>query len=117
MALVTVEHRPRGGNWWVGVLAGLLLGGLLALILAPETGQRFRARLLEGVDRVRGEVRGTERYGGGEAADPIAALRLRTQEALAEARRAYDVRRAELERELERDRQLAIAAPAGERAI
>src|SRR5262245_55997091 len=104
------KGRDNGGRWWLGLLIGLLVGAGVALLLAPYSGQRLRSRFLGGADRVRDELRGTERFGGGPDADPIARLKQRFDEAINEARRAYDMRRAELVAELERDREIKLLA-------
>jgi gas vesicle protein len=54
--MVEQNHDDEGlnddrasGHWWVGLLAGLLIGGLAGavamLLLAPQSGQRTRAKL------------------------------------------------------------------------
>ncbi len=102
------RRDSRDGNTLLGLALGLVIGGGLALIFTPYSGKRLREKLLAGVERARSEVRGTERYGGGPEADPISVLKRRFEEAMIEARRAYDQRRAELLLELERDRNLSI---------
>lgn len=102
------ERPDPNAGLWRGVAIGLAVGAGLALLLTPYSGKRFRAKLLHGAERLRREVRGTEAYGGGEGADPLHLLKRRVDEALAEARLAYEVKRAELRAELERDRAAAI---------
>ena len=109
--------KRRGGtsadtrSWLVPAVVGLAVGAGLALLLTPHSGRRMRERLLELTAAGRHQLTGTARFGGGEATDPVALLKARFDEAKVEARRAYDVRRAELVRELQQDRQLYLNAP------
>jgi hypothetical protein len=99
------RRKPESWFSWQSLLLGLAIGALLALALTPYSGKRLRSKLIEGVERARSEVRGTEQYGGGEHADPLAVVKRRWNEAMAEARKAYAEKRRELLAELERDRQ------------
>src|SRR5439155_5340474 len=99
------RRRRESPFSWRSLLLGLAIGAALALLLGPYSGKHLRSKLLQAVERARTEVRGTERYGGGEHADPLEAVKRRWNEAMAEARTAYGEKRRELLAELERDRR------------
>jgi gas vesicle protein len=45
------------GNFLIGLLTGAVIGGLLALLLAPSSGDDTRARLQESYSHIRNEVK------------------------------------------------------------
>ena len=45
------------GNFLIGLLTGAVIGGSLALLLAPSSGDDTRARLQESYSHVRNEVK------------------------------------------------------------
>lgn len=47
----------RLASFFVGVLIGGLVGGMLALLFAPASGKQFQQQIGETVDRISGEVR------------------------------------------------------------
>ena len=44
-------------SFMFGIVAGALVGGTLALLLAPASGRNLQQQITEMVDRVSGEVR------------------------------------------------------------
>jgi len=45
------------GNFLIGLLTGAVIGGTLALLLAPSSGDDTRARLQESYSHIRNEVK------------------------------------------------------------
>jgi len=72
--------RARGvGTLGLGLLAGALLGGAAALVLAPRAGRETRARVRRAADGALGTIRGALRDGRQAVEEGRTALRRAVQ--------------------------------------
>ena len=93
------------------ILVGLLIGGALALLLAPYPGRAFRARVQQALGRLNAEARGSERFGGGPDADPLQLLKSRFESALQAARDTYQREQTQLGADLARLQSRRLPPP------
>jgi len=56
--MINQEEKMKSlGNFMLGLFTGTIVGGLLALLFAPSSGEDTRARLQESYTHIRNEVK------------------------------------------------------------